>query len=112
MLTRRERKLQRLNGFWLLIARGRGTIELVPYKYKEKSVHSIQELEEDAQNEQKENIFTDNIDEPVKSLSQLVGAFKTLSSRDIHKLEITKNIEKPMFKWHKSFHDRIIRDEK
>jgi len=47
----------------------------------------------------------------ILSLSQLIGAFKTLSSRDIHKLEESKYNNK-IFKWHKSFHDRIIRNEK
>lgn len=47
----------------------------------------------------------------ILSLSQLIGAFKTLSSRDIYKLEEAKYNNR-IFKWHKSFHDRIIRDDK
>jgi REP element-mobilizing transposase RayT len=42
----------------------------------------------------------------IKSLSQIMGAFKTTSSRLIHE---AGNID---FAWHRSFHDHIIRDEK
>jgi REP element-mobilizing transposase RayT len=41
----------------------------------------------------------------IKSLSQIMGAFKTTSSRLIHD---AGNID---FAWHRSFHDHIIRDE-
>jgi REP element-mobilizing transposase RayT len=40
-----------------------------------------------------------------KSLSEIVGAFKTTSSKIIH----LNNL--PEFKWQKSFYDRIIRNE-
>jgi REP element-mobilizing transposase RayT len=42
----------------------------------------------------------------IKSLSSLVGAFKTTSSKLIHQVG---NIS---FKWQKSFYDRIIRSQK
>jgi len=42
----------------------------------------------------------------IKSISSLVGAFKTTSSKQIH---IEGNID---FKWQKSFYDRVIRNEK
>ncbi len=42
----------------------------------------------------------------IKSLSQIMGAFKTTSSKLIHQ---AGNDE---FAWHRSFHDHIIRDEK
>jgi putative transposase len=42
----------------------------------------------------------------IKSLSQIMGAFKTTSSKLIH--EAGNND----FAWHRSFHDHIIRDEK
>ncbi len=41
-----------------------------------------------------------------KSLSQLMGAFKTLSSRDIRKNSLED------FQWQRSFYDHIIRNEK
>jgi len=41
----------------------------------------------------------------VKSLSALIGAFKTTSSKLIHKTNT------PSFAWQRSFYDRIIRDE-
>ena len=52
-----------------------------------------------------------NLDEPekivkIKSLSQIMGAFKTTSSKLIHEAGTID------FAWHRSFHDHIIRDEK
>jgi REP element-mobilizing transposase RayT len=41
-----------------------------------------------------------------KSLSSLIGVFKTISSKGVH-LAVYKN-----FKWQRSFYDRIIRNEK
>lgn len=41
----------------------------------------------------------------IKSLSQLIGAFKTTSSKQIHLAGLSD------FKWKRSFHDRIIRNE-
>lgn len=41
----------------------------------------------------------------IKSVSQLVGAFKTTSSKEIHILGFK------YFAWHRSFHDHIIRDD-
>jgi len=42
----------------------------------------------------------------IKSLSQLMGAFKTTSSKMIHQAGY------PLFEWQRSFHDHIIRDGK
>ncbi len=42
----------------------------------------------------------------IKSLSQIMGAFKTTSSKIIH------NTGFEDFSWHRSFHDHIIRDER
>jgi REP element-mobilizing transposase RayT len=42
----------------------------------------------------------------IKSLSSLMGAFKTTASKKIHELGYLK------FSWQRSFHDHIIRDEK
>jgi len=41
----------------------------------------------------------------IKSISELIGAFKTTSSKEIHNLGFND------FKWHKSFYDEIIGDE-
>ena len=41
----------------------------------------------------------------IKSLSELMGAYKTTVSKQIHLLNFAG------FKWHRSFHDHIIRDE-
>jgi putative transposase len=42
----------------------------------------------------------------IKSLSEIIGAYKTTVSKQIHLLGYTK------FAWQRSFHDRIIRDER
>ena len=42
----------------------------------------------------------------IKSLSQIMGAYKTTSSKLIHLAD------NEVFAWHRSFHDHIIRDEK
>ncbi len=41
----------------------------------------------------------------IKSLSELMGAYKTTSSKQIHLSGL------PDFKWQRSFHDHIIRNE-
>jgi putative transposase len=43
-------------------------------------------------------------DEKIKPLPELIGAFKTTSSKLIHRSGL------PEFQWHKSFHDQIIRN--
>ncbi len=48
-------------------------------------------------------------DEPkpkIKSLSELIGAFKTMSSKELHQKGLKE------FKWQRSFYDRILRNEK
>ena len=40
----------------------------------------------------------------IKSLSSIIGALKTTSSKQIH---IEGNLD---FKWHRSFHDSIVKD--
>ncbi len=42
----------------------------------------------------------------IKSLSELVGAFKTISSKEIHQSGFKD------FRWQRSFYDHIIRNEK
>jgi putative transposase len=42
----------------------------------------------------------------IKSLSQIIGAFKTISSKELH----LKGLKE--FKWQRSFYDRIIRNER
>lgn len=42
----------------------------------------------------------------IKSLSEIIGAFKTMTSKELHKKGLTE------FKWQRSFYDRIIRNER
>lgn len=48
---------------------------------------------------------TDAPKSKIKSLSSIIGAFKTTSSKQIH---LSGNLD---FNWHRSFHDVIINDE-
>ncbi|MBL0095923.1 MAG: transposase [Bacteroidetes bacterium] len=41
----------------------------------------------------------------IKSLSELMGAYKTTTSKHIHLAGV------PDFEWHRSFHDHIVRNE-
>ncbi len=59
-------------------------------------VHGVIEINSDLV---KDNFFK------IKSLSELIGAYKTTSSKQIHLLGNDK------FAWQRSFHDHIIRDE-
>jgi REP element-mobilizing transposase RayT len=49
----------------------------------------------------------------IKSLSELIGAYKTTVSKKIHLLECTDG-SRPVrtFAWQRSFYENIIRDEK
>jgi putative transposase len=58
-------------------------------------IHAIIEIDSNA---------VENI--KIKPLSQILGAFKTTSSKLIHEANYAD------FAWHRSFHDHIIRDEK
>ena len=49
----------------------------------------------------------------IKSLSELMGAYKTTSSKKIHLLECRdRSRPVPTFQWQRSFHDHIIRNAK
>ncbi|OFY73626.1 MAG: hypothetical protein A2V46_03255 [Bacteroidetes bacterium RBG_19FT_COMBO_42_7] len=56
----------------------------------------------------------------IKSLSELIGAYKTTVSKQIHLLDRTDRSRPvptqhgpvPSFRWQRSFHEHIIRDEK
>jgi REP element-mobilizing transposase RayT len=55
----------------------------------------------------------------IKSLSELIGAYKTSVSKKIHLLECCRDRSRPVptyygksFAWQRSFHEHIIRNEK
>jgi REP element-mobilizing transposase RayT len=50
--------------------------------------------------------LNDKLKPKVKSLSEIIGAFKTMSSKELHKMGLKE------FKWQRSYYDRIIRNEK
>ena len=60
-------------------------------------VHAVIEID---------SLKTQNNEVKIKSLSSLMGAFKTTSSKSIHKIGFLD------FAWQRSFHDHIIRNEK
>ncbi|MBK8395661.1 MAG: hypothetical protein IPL26_10515 [Leptospiraceae bacterium] len=47
----------------------------------------------------------------IKPLSELMGAYKTTVSKQIHLLENEKSKNVKDFAWQRSFHDHILRDE-
>ncbi len=52
------------------------------------------------------NIFSQQQTRKIKPLSELIGAFKTTSSKLIHQYGLSE------FQWQKNYYDHIIRDEK
>jgi hypothetical protein len=49
----------------------------------------------------------------IKPLSELIGAYKTTSSKQIHRIQAPdESYPYQSFRWHRSFHDRIIRNQK
>jgi len=51
-------------------------------------------------------IILENGDDSQKSITEIIGAFKSLTTIELHKMGLKE------FKWQRSFYDRIIRDEK
>lgn len=51
-------------------------------------------------------ILNNTTSETAKSISDIIGAFKSLTTIELHKMGLTD------FKWQRSFYDRIIRSEK
>lgn len=80
-------------------------ISLHSYIIMPNHIHAIIEIDSNLLN------TIQNLHEPekvikIKSLSQIMGAFKTTSSKLIHEAGLFD------IAWHRSFHDHIIRDEK
>jgi putative transposase len=83
-------------------------IELHSYKVMPNHIHAIIEIDSLKVNSI-HNTHTDQLDSEnikIKSLSEIMGAYKTTSSKLIHQADYDA------FAWHRSFHDHIIRDEK
>ena len=83
-------------------------IELHAYIVMPNHIHAVIEIDSFKVNPINKNnmdqLDSENI--KIKSLSQIMGAYKTTSSKLIHLAG------KEEFAWHRSFHDHIIRDEK
>ena len=83
-------------------------IELHAYIVMPNHIHAVIEIDSLKVNPINKNnmdqLDSENI--KIKSLSQIMGAYKTTSSKLIHLAG------KEEFAWHRSFHDHIIRDEK
>jgi putative transposase len=87
---------------WEWLFRQYRYIELDEYAVMPNHFHGIVNIVGDVNN------VGDGRDRPlrgIKPLSQLIGAFKTTSSKLIHQNGLID------FKWQRSYHDRIIRDE-
>ena len=81
---------------WFWLAEQYAYIELHAFVVMPNHIHGIIEIK-------RKNATSQN--QKIKSLSQLMGAFKTTSSKQIHLLG---NLN---FAWHRSFHDHIIRND-
>ncbi|RAU84009.1 transposase [Pontibacter arcticus] len=70
-------------------------------------VHGILEIDRDlsAQRPDDETIYTSRINK-IKSLSELMGVYKTTTSKQIRAAGL------PEFAWQRSFHDHIIRHDR
>ena len=83
-------------------------IELHAYIVMPNHIHAVIEIDSLKVNPINKNnmdqLDAENI--KIKPLSQIMGAYKTTSSKLIHLAG------KEEFAWHRSFHDHIIRDEK
>lgn len=83
-------------------------IVLHSYKVMPNHIHAVIEIDSLKVNPIHKNttgqLDSENI--KIKSLSQIMGAYKTTSSKLIHEADYEA------FAWHRSFHDHIIRDEK
>ncbi len=69
-----------------------------------KNDHTPENNINDTQNDSND-IITQKTPIKIKSLSELMGAYKTTSSKQIHLAGLI------VFKWQRSFHDRIIRND-
>ena len=81
---------------WFWLAEQYAYIELHAFVVMPNHIHGIIEIK-------RKNAISES--QKIKSLSQLMGAFKTTSSKQIHLLG---NLN---FVWHRSFHDHIIRND-
>lgn len=83
-------------------------VELHCYKVMPNHIHAIIEIDSLKINpiHKTDTDQLDSEDIKIKSLSEIMGAYKTTSSKLIHKSDYEA------FAWHRSFHDHIIRDEK
>lgn len=83
-------------------------VELHSYKVMPNHIHAIIEIDSLKVNpiHKTDTDQLDSEDIKIKSLSEIMGAYKTTSSKLIHKADYE------VFAWHRSFHDHIIRDEK
>lgn len=83
-------------------------IELHSYVVMPNHIHALIEIDSQKVNSIHKSITgqLDSENVKIKSLSQIMGAYKTTSSKLIHQANYGE------FAWHRSFHDHIIRDEK
>ncbi|MEK7166984.1 MAG: transposase [Patescibacteria group bacterium] len=87
---------------WLWLKKQFCYIQLDEYVIMPNHIHGILVITNDNGMDKSRPVPTKKI----KSLSELIGAFKTTSSKLIHKNELEN------FQWQRSFYDHIIRNEK
>jgi REP element-mobilizing transposase RayT len=94
MILNEYRNIAFNQGFWL--AERYPYVILHAFVVMPNHIHGILEINSDD--------FTIKSKIKIKSLSELVGAYKTTTSKQIRLAGLTT------FSWHRSFHDHIIRD--
>ena len=93
---------------WLWLEKHYSYINLYSFTIMPNHMHGIIEIdkskiiETDSDNAIRQNIPKESI--KIKSISELIGAYKTTSSKHIHLAGLNE------FKWQRSFYDHIIRD--
>ena len=94
---------------WLWLGKQYSHVKLDAWIIMPNHVHGIMVMNNDEWNGHVENGRVGNGRDrslpKIKTISSLIGAFKTTSSKQIHEIGVGE------FQWQKSFYDHIIRDE-
>jgi REP element-mobilizing transposase RayT len=90
---------------WTWLQRQYKYIQLDEYVIMPNHMHGIVITDNVVVGNGRDHSLRGSLQEKIKSLSELIGAFKTTSSKLIHQLGIRR------FQWQKSFYDHIIRNE-
>jgi len=91
---------------WLWLKEQYSYVGIDEYIVMPNHFHGILLIDSEEVGNGRDRSLQDNPAQKVKPLPELIGAFKTTSSKLIHESGLS------IFKWQKSFHDHIIRNDK